>query len=137
MERRKIYCSTTEYLNGPFAGTAYTEGGDEFGSDSLEMWLVQASYLIDHLTHGRASAHAEALSNELAYACGQIAEMLHQHHPSRMAAAGGLSGASNDGYSETYASARNVSAYVRRECYKILEEALGNDPYGLLYLGVE
>lgn len=137
MERRKVYCTSTDYLNGPFAGTAYTEGSDGFGADSFDTWAVQASYLIDHLTHGRASAHAEALSSELAYACGQIAEVLHKHHSSRMAAAGGLSGASNDGYSETYASARNVSAYVRRECYKILEEALGNDPYGLLYLGVE
>lgn len=122
------YCRVEDYVNGPFSCS--------IPYNSYDPWAKQATILIDSLTHGRASAHAEALSNELAYACGQIAEVLYQSHSGRMAAASGLAGASNDGYSETYSASGDATKATNRICYTILEEALGTDPYGLLYAGV-
>ncbi len=128
MELKKPYCSFLDYVNSPHP---FVLSEEEF-----HYWATRATYLIDSLTHGRASAHAEALSSELAYACCQIAEVLKQNHAAKMAAAGGLAGASNDGYSETYSTAGDVTRTTNRICYSILEEALGTDPYGLLYAGV-
>lgn len=125
---KKPYCDFVDYMNGPFSRS--------LNEREYDNWATKASYLIDNLTHGRASAHAEALSSELAYACGQIAEVLHQSHAGKMAAASGLAGASNDGYSETYSASGDVTKTTNRICYAILEEALGTDPYGLLYAGV-
>lgn len=125
---KKPYCDFTDYKNGPFSHSLTEE---EYNN-----WAVKASYLIDNLTHSRASVHAEALSAELAYACGQIAEVMKQSHAATLAAAGGLAGASNDGYSETYSASGETARNTDRICYAILEEALGNDPYGLLYAGV-
>ena len=125
---KKPYCGFSDYINGPFSHDLIEKEYDD--------WAIKASYLIDNLTHGRASAHAEALSSELAYACGQIAEVLHQSHAGKMAAVSGLAGASNDGYSETYSASGDVTKTTNRICYAILEEALGTDPYGLLYAGV-
>lgn len=122
------YCDINSYLNGPFSRSIPYEDYDS--------WAKKATILIDSLTHGRASAHAEALSNELAYACGQIAEVLHQSHAGKIAAVSGLAGASNDGYSETYSAPGDATKATNRICYAILEEALGTDPYGLLYAGV-
>lgn len=122
------YCSYDDYLNGAFSVSIPIEDYDR--------WAIKATFLIDSLTHGRASAHAEALSSELAYACGQIAEVLRQSHAGKMAAVSGLAGASNDGYSETYSTSGDVTKATNRICYAILEEALGTDPYGLLYAGV-
>lgn len=127
MAIKKLYCEYGDYANGPFTHSLVEK--------EFDTWATKASYLIDNLTHGRASAHAEALSSELAYACGQIAEVLHQSHAGKMAAVSGLAGASNDGYSETYSSG-DVTKTTNRICYAILEEALGTDPYGLLYAGV-
>lgn len=128
MAFKNPYCDATGYANGPFT---HSIPATEFVT-----WAIKASHLIDKLTHGRASAHAEALSDELAYACGQIAEVLHQSHAGKMAAVSGLAGASNDGYSETYSASGDVTKAINRMCYSILEEALGADPYGLLYAGV-
>lgn len=122
------YCGIDDYMNGPFSNSIPAE-------DYIS-WAQQATILIDRLTHGRASAHAEALSSELAYACGQIAEVLHKSHAGKMAAVSGLAGASNDGYSETYSASGDVTKTTNRICYAILEETLGTDPYGLLYAGV-
>lgn len=128
MAIKKPYCNYEDYVNGPYACV--------LSETDFRPWATKATYLIDNLTHGRASAHAEALSGELAYACGQIAEVLRQSHSAKMAAAGGLAGASNDGYSETYSAFSDVTKNTNRICYTILEEALGTDPYGLLYAGV-
>lgn len=128
MALKKPYCDYEDYVNGPCSNV--------LSERDFYPWATRATYLIDNLTHGRASAHAEALSNELAYACGQIAEILKQNHAAKMAAASGLAGASNDGYSETYSTAGDVTRTTNRICYSILEEALGTDPYGLLYAGV-
>lgn len=128
MNFKKPYCSYEDYAAGPFSLT--------LKEDEFNLWATKASSMIDCFTHGRASAHAEALSAELAYACGQIAEVMKQNYSATMAAVSGLAGASNDGYSETYAAAGDVRKSVGRICYSILEEALGTDPYGLLYAGV-
>ena len=125
---KRPYCEFADYANGPFSHSLTEE---EYNN-----WATKASYLIDNLTHGRASAHAEALASELAYACGQIAEVMKQSHSAKMAAASGLAGASNDGYSETYSATGDASKNTAKICYAILEEALGEDPYGLLYAGV-
>lgn len=122
------YCDVDTYMNGPFSHSI------SFGE--YDPWARQATILIDKLTYGRASAHAEALASELAYACGQIAEVLHKSHAGKMAAVSGLAGASNDGYSETYSTSGDVTKATNKICYAILEEALGTDPYGLLYAGV-
>ena len=128
MAIKKPYCNYADYVNGPVSHIL-TER-------DFNAWATKATYLIDNLTFGRASAHAEALSSELSFACGQIAEILKQSHSAKMAAVSGLAGASNDGYSETYTATGEVSKETRRICYEILEEALGRDVYGLLYAGV-
>lgn len=128
MALKKPYCDYEDYVNGPCSNV--------LSEQDFYPWATRATYLIDNLTHGRASAHAEALSSELAYACGQIAEILHQSNAGKMAAVSGLAGASNDGYSETYSASGDVIKTTNRICYAILEEVLGTDPYGLLYAGV-
>lgn len=128
MAIKEPYCDYEDYVNGPCARI--------LSETDFYPWATKATYLIDNLTHGRASAYAEALSSELSFACGQIAEVLKQSHSAKMAAAGGLAGASNDGYSETYSTSGDVTKTTNRLCYAILEEALGTDPYGLLYAGV-
>ena len=128
MAIKKPYCDYEDYVNGPCTRV--------LSELDFYPWATRATYLIDNLTHGRASAHAEALSSELSFACGQIAEVLKQSHSAKMAAASGLAGASNDGYSETYFTSGDVTRTTNRICYSILEEALGTDPYGLLYAGV-
>jgi len=128
VEAKAPYCSFDSYSNGPFTNS--------IPAVEYDRWATKATFLIDNLTHGRASARAEALSSELAYACGQIAEVLKQSHSAKIAAASGLAGASNDGYSETYFTSGDVTRTTNRICYAILEEALGTDPYGLLYAGV-
>ena len=128
MDFKKPYCNLTAYTYGPFSHC--------LSEREYNPWAIKASFLIDNLTHGRASLHREALATELAYACGQIAEVMKQSHGANMAAASGLAGASNDGYSETYSASSEVSKNTRKICYSILEEALGADPYGLLYAGV-
>lgn len=125
---KKPYCDFVDYMNGPFSRS--------LNESEYYNWATKATYLIDNLTHGRASAHAEALSSELSFACGQIAEVLKQSHSAKMVAVGGLAGASNDGYSETYSASGDITKATNRICYAILEEALGADPYGLLYAGV-
>lgn len=128
MEFPVPYCSFDTYTNGPFLHLLKEE---EYGT-----WAVKASRLIDRLTNGRASRHKDALASELAYACGQIAEVLQSSQAGKIAAVKGVTAFSNDGYSESYASSRDFQEAINRTCYGILEEALGSDPYGLLYLGV-
>lgn len=128
MRFKQSYCDLSDYMNGPFAHS--------LKEVEYQKWADQATYMIDKLTYGRAEKHKDALASELAYACGQIAEILSSAHSGKMATAGGRASASNDGYSESYVAAKGVSAAVHRLCYDALEEALGADPYGLLYAGV-
>lgn len=128
MDFKKPYCSYEDYASGPFSHS--------LSEDEWSLWATKASSVIDSFTYGRASRHREALAAELAYACAQIAEVMKRNYTATMAAVSGLAGASNDGYSETYSAAGDVRKSAGKVCYSILEEALGADPYGLLYAGV-
>ena len=121
-----MYCNFSHY---------HEQGGTLEGA-AFETWCRRASRKIDHLTFGRAPAHAEALSCELADTCAQIIDLLASRSKAYHAGANGLTAASNDGYSESYQGGAEVSAAVDNACRQILAEALGSDPYGLLYRGV-
>lgn len=115
---------------------SYTEAGGTMSCEQFAIWSKRASRLIDRLTYGRASRYAEALSSELADACAQIADILLEQSGAEKAAVRGVSSASNDGYSESYFDTGTVAKSASRACRRILEDALGNDPYNLLYAGV-
>lgn len=114
----------------------YHEQGGTLDGTLFDVWCCRASRKIDQLTYGRASAHAEALSCELADACAQIIDLLASRSKAYHAGASGLTAASNDGYSESYRGGAEVSVAVDNACRQILVEALGSDPCGLLYRGV-
>lgn len=115
---------------------AYQAAGGTMSAEQFATWGKRASRLIDHLTFGRASHHAEALADELADACARIADVLMNRAAAEKNAVSGLSSASNDGYSESYTNAGEAAKASASACYRILEEALGCDPYNLLYAGV-
>ena len=101
-----------------------------------QRWTGRASRLIDRLTLGRAAAHAEALQEELDDACIQIAELLYLQSQAQVNSRGGLlSGANNDGYSESYATGTAATGHAA-QARAVLAAALGADEYGLLYRGV-
>lgn len=115
-------------------------GGGAIPENQRDIWLQRASRKIDRFTHGRASSalveHPDALKEALADACAQIADLLFTSRQARMAAAMGLSAATNDGISETYTDAQRAAAALEQSYYQALQDALGNDPYNLLYAGV-
>lgn len=114
---------------------AYTAAGGSMTEQQYGAWGPRASRKIDELTLGRAERHAEDLAAELADACGQMADAMLRQAQARASCAGGLlASASNDGYSETYATGA-VAQKAARELYGILSDALGADPKGLLYRG--
>ena len=121
-----LYCTYDEYLA---AGGTVPEAA--FG-----VLCSRASRLIDSATFGRAESHAagcEACREALADACAQIIGLL-----AAASAAGAVPGAasvSNDGYSVSFSANSSLSAAVRFEAWHVLENALGNDPNGLLYRG--
>lgn len=104
--------------------------------EQFVIWSERASRLINRLTYGRASRYAEVLSSELADACAQIADVLFEQSNAEKTIARGISSASNDGYSESYFETSTVAKSASRACRRILEDALGSDPYNLLYAGV-
>ncbi len=126
-----LYCDPTKYS---------LHGGSTIPEKQRDIWLQRASRKIDRMTYGRASsalaAHPDALKEALADACAQIADLLFTSRQARMAAAMGLSAATNDGISETYTDAQRAAAALEQSCYQTLRDALGSDPYNLLYAGV-
>ena len=101
-----------------------------------QRWTGRASRLIDRLTMGRAAVYAEALQEELDDACIQIAELLYLQSQAQVNSRGGLlSGANNDGYSESYATGTTATGHAA-QARVVLAAALGADEYGLLYRGV-
>ena len=101
-------------------------------------YCSRASRLIDSATFGRAESHAaecEDCRQMLADACAQIVDLL----AAKLAvgAAPGAQSVSNDGYSVTFAANASLSAAVRFEAWHVLQNALGADPHGLLYRGIE
>lgn len=123
-----LYCTYDEYLT---AGGTVPEAA--FG-----VLCSRASRMIDAATFGRAESHAagcESCRDALADACAQIINLLAV--ASAVSTAPGAASVSNDGYSVTFGSNASVSAATRQEAAQIIRTALGNDPHGLLYRGIE
>lgn len=123
-----LYCTYDQYAA---AGGAVPETA--FG-----VLCSRASRLIDAATFGRAEPHAagcESCRDALADACGQIINLLAA--ASAVGTAPGAASVSNDGYSVTFAANASLSAAVRFEAWHVLEAALGADPHGLLYRGLD
>lgn len=127
-----LYCDWTTYrlLGGPLEETDFA------------LWAQQASGLIDRLTLGRAgpmrALFPDPLTDQLSSACAQIADLLKANSTALHRAASGITGAAaTDGYSESYGGTFLADqAALRAACREILADALGADPYGLLYQGV-
>lgn len=121
---------------------AYQAAGGSMTAKQYAIWGIRASRQIDRLTYGRAAsalqAHPEALSDPLADACTQIADLLRKNNEALLRAASGISGAATtDGYSESYGvDVMKAQAMARAACRTALADALGADPYNLLYAGV-
>ncbi len=123
-----LYCTYDEYQA---AGGTVPEAA--FG-----VLCSRASRLIDSATFGRAEAHAaecEDCRQMLADACAQIINLLAV--ASAVSTAPGAASVSNDGYSVTFGSNASVSASVRQEAAEVIRTALGSDPHGLLYRGLD
>lgn len=125
---------------------AYQETGGALDQASFDFWAEQASGLIDRLTMGRArpilALAPDPLTGQLASACAQITDLLQANSTGLRRAASGITGAATtDGYSETYSGGGSGGVFagqaaLRAVCRNILANALGADPYGLLYQGV-
>lgn len=125
---------------------AYQKAGGALDQASFDFWAEQASGLIDLLTMGRAKpllkAFPDPLEKQLASACAQMVDMLQANCTALLRGAAGITGAATtDGYSETYSGSGSGGVFagqaaLRAVCRNILANALGADPYGLLYQGV-
>ena len=82
-----IYCTYEQYQ----------AMGGSMAEEDFSLWGPRASRKIDQLTMGRAARYAQQQKDELAEACGQIADILHNAQASRVSS-GALVSASNDGY---------------------------------------
>ena len=114
---------------------AYQTNGGKMSPDDFYVWSIRASRKIDRLTGGKAGRYARECAAELSDACGQIADVL-SAYSLRTAESIGLSSATNDGGSESYADPTQSAKGVDQACFGILADALGADRYGLLYAGV-
>lgn len=125
---------------------AYQKNGGALDQDAFNTWATRASSLIDRMTMGRANsllkAFPDPLENQLSSACAQMADLLQTNSTGLRRAASGITGAATtDGYSETYSGGGSGGVFasqsaLRAACRDILANALGADPYGLLYQGV-
>lgn len=116
----------------------YTAAGDTVPEAAFGVLCSRASRLIEAATFGRAERHAagcESCRDALADACGQIIGLLAA--ASAVSTAPGAASVSNDGYSVTFGSNASVSAAVRQEAAEVIRTALGSDPHGLLYRGLD
>ena len=116
----------------------YAAAGGTVPEAAFGVLCSRASRLIDSATFGRAEAHAaecEDCRQMLADACAQIINLLAV--ASAVSTAPGAASVSNDGYSVTFGSNASVSASVRQEAAEVIRTALGSDPHGLLYRGLD
>lgn len=121
-----MYCSYDSYKE--LGGTMRVEQYVAYGP--------RAARRIDDLTQGRAARFADTLAAELAQANADMADLL-LAASERCGASAGLTGFSNDGYSEQYADAKTARRALNAALTDALREALGADPCGLLWQGVE
>ena len=122
-----MYCSYGEYL---LLGGRMTE-------EQVAVYGPRAAARIDAMTMGRAERHAEALKAELSDANAAMADLLLSASGAAQAAASGLASASNDGYSESYRTSGEARRALDAALLDALRNALGSDPYNLLWQGVE
>lgn len=116
----------------------YAAAGGTVPETAFGVLCSRASRLIDAATFGRAEPHAagcESCLDALADACAQIVGLLAA--ASAVGTVPGAASVSNDGYSVTFGSNASVSAAVRQEAAEIIRTALGADPHGLLYRGID
>ena len=116
----------------------YSDSGGTLPEETFSIYAARASRLIDGATFGRAEPHAETCERcraALADACVQIIQLLAA--AADTGALPGVASVSNDGYAVTFASNSSMASAVRYEAYCILQSALGNDPHGLLYRGLD
>lgn len=116
----------------------YAAAGGTVPETAFSVLCSRASRLIEAATFGRAERHAagcESCRDALADACGQIINLLAV--ASAVGTAPGAASVSNDGYSVTFGSNASVSASVRQEAAEVIRTALGSDPHGLLYRGLD
>ena len=116
----------------------YAAAGGTVPETAFGVLCSRASRMIDAATFGRAESHAagcESCQDALADACGQIIGLLAA--ASAVGTAPGAASVSNDGYSVTFCSNVSVSTAVRQEAAEIIRTALGADPHGLLYRGID
>lgn len=116
----------------------YAAAGGTVPETAFGVLCSRASRMIDAATFGRAERHAagcESCRDALADACGQIISLLAA--ASAVGTAPGAASVSNDGYSVTFGSNASVSAAARQEAAEIIRTALGADPHGLLYRGID
>lgn len=116
----------------------YAAAGGTVPETAFGVLCSRASRMIDAATFGRAERHAagcESCRDALADACGQIIDLLAA--AAAVGTAPGAASVSNDGYSVTFAANASLSAAVRFEAWHVLQNALGADPHGLLYRGIE
>ena len=66
-----------------------------------------------------------------------MADLLRSASGAAQAAASGLASASNDGYSESYRTSGEARRALDAALLDALRNALGSDPYNLLWQGVE
>lgn len=123
---------TYEDYRGKYGGLLLEQQYAVFGA--------RASAVIDRLTLGRAEPALEAhpdLIGPLETACFQIADTLYSRHMAFQRAVRGIgAAAATDGYSEQYLDAQAARRAAEVGCRDLLRDALGADPYGLLYQGV-
>lgn len=120
-----IYCTYEQYQ----------AMGGSMAEEDFSLWGPRASRKIDQLTMGRAARYAQQQKDELAEACGQIADIL-RNAQAALVSSVALVSASNDGYSESYRSPEEMETACQNAVYRALSNALGNDPYNLLYRGI-
>lgn len=121
-----MYCSYGEYL---FLGGRMTE-------EQFAVYGPRAAARIDAMTMGRAAKHSEELKTELSDANAAMADLLLSASGAAQAAASGLASASNDGYSESYRTAGEARCALDAALLDALRDALGPDPYNLLWRGL-
>ena len=114
----------------------YRATGGSMTDEQFAVYGPRAARRIDDLTQGRAARFADAMADELAQANAAMADLL-LAASERCGAAAGLTGFSNDGYSEQYADAKTARRALNAALTDALREALGSDPCGLLWQGVE
>lgn len=126
-----LYLSYEDY-RGKYGGLLLEQQYAVFGA--------RASAVIDRLTLGRAEPALEAhpdLIGPLETACFQIADTLYSRHMAFQRTVRGIgAAAATDGYSEQYLDAQAARRAAEVGCRDLLRDALGADPYGLLYQGV-